>query len=110
MKLQQARQYALSLPETTEAPHFVYTSFRVCGKMFATAPPGDEYLHIFVDEETRAPLIAAEPEIYEALHWGAKVIGVKIILAKANTAAVKRLLLQSWKRKAPKRLNNSDVE
>lgn len=46
MKLEQARKYALSLPETTEAPHFDYTSFRVKGKIFATSPPGGEFLHI----------------------------------------------------------------
>jgi hypothetical protein len=104
MKLEAVRKYALSLPETTEEPHFVYTSFRVCGKLFATAPPNGEFLHIFVDEEQRAPLIAAEPEVYEALHWGAKVVGVKVILARANVSTVKHLLLQSWQRKAPRRL------
>lgn len=104
MKLQQARKYALSLPETTEEPHFEYSSFRVRGKIFATVPPNGAYLHIFVEEEQRAPLIAAEPEAFEALHWGSKVVGVKVTLAHANAGTVNRLLLQSWTRKAPKRL------
>ncbi|MDB5871234.1 MAG: hypothetical protein JWQ07_676 [Ramlibacter sp.] len=105
MKLQQARKFALSLPEATEEPHFEYTSFRVNGKIFATVPPDEKHLHVFVEEEQRAPLIAAEPETFEALHWGAKVVGVRIALADAKTDTVERLLLQSWTRKAPKRLS-----
>ncbi len=104
MKLSQARKYALSLPETNEEPHFDYSSFRVRGKIFATIPPSGEFLHIFVDEYQRAPLIAAEPAKYAALHWGAKVIGVKVTLATASATTVNRLLLHSWQRKAPKRL------
>jgi hypothetical protein len=88
----------------TQAPHFECSSFRVRGKIFATAPPGGAFLHIFVEEEQRAPLIATEPEVFEALHWGSKVVGVKVTLERASAAAVKRLLLQSWTRKAPKRL------
>jgi hypothetical protein len=34
------RTIALSLPETTEDPHFEKTSFRVNKKIFATAVPG----------------------------------------------------------------------
>lgn len=104
MKLSQARKYALSLPETTEEPHFKFSSFRVRGKIFATFPEAGACMHIFVDDSQRAPLIAAEPEVFETLHWGAKVVGVKVLLEHANTNIVKRLLLQSWARKAPGQL------
>jgi hypothetical protein len=104
MKFQLARDYALSLPEATEEPHFDFTSFRVRGKIFATSPPGEVHLHIFVDEDLRAPLIAAHPDAYEPLGWGSKVVGVKVMLASANVETVNRLLLASWRRKAPKRL------
>lgn len=104
MKLQQAREYALSLPETTEEPHFDYMSFRVRGKIFATVPPTGTFLHIFVDEDQRAPLIAAEPQVFEALRWGLKVVGVRVSLEGAHVDTVRRLLRQSWMRKAPKRL------
>jgi hypothetical protein len=53
MDLSAARQYALTLPEVSEEPHFDYTSFRVRKKIFVTAPPNGEYLHIFVPEELR---------------------------------------------------------
>ena len=104
MKLQHARIYALSLPEATEEPHFEYASFRVRGKIFATVPPEGDFMHIFVDEDQRAPLMAAYPDIYSALHWGAKVVGVRVLLAPADAETVNRLLTHSWMRKAPKRL------
>ena len=104
MKLLQARKFALSLPEATEEPHFAYTSFRVRGKVFATVPPDGVVMHIFVDDDQRAPLIASHPDVFSALHWGAKVVGIKVLLAQANADTVNRLLTQSWMRKAPKRL------
>ncbi|WP_425197567.1 MmcQ/YjbR family DNA-binding protein [Polaromonas sp.] len=104
MKLQQVREFALSLPEATEELHFEYTSFRVKGKIFATAPPNEEHLHVFVEEEHRAPLIAADPNVFEALRWGSKVVGLRVTLAHASSGTVIRLLLESWARKAPRRL------
>ena len=70
MTLDQARHFAMSLPETTEEPHFHYTSFRVRGRIFATAPPGDEDLHVFVTAEQRDAALAREPDFLEALRWG----------------------------------------
>ena len=61
MKLDEAQQLALSLPETSEAPHFDKTSFRVRGKIFATAPPDGEHLHVFVDEHATRAAVAEDP-------------------------------------------------
>ena len=104
MKAEQVRQLALALPQASEAPHFDYTSFRIGSKIFATMPPGDEFLHVFVDEAQRAPLVDLQPQAYQPLHWGAKVVGVKVTLSHADAATVQELLRQSWLRKAPKRL------
>ena len=49
------RAFALSLPATTEEPHFDMSSFRVRGKIFATVPPDGEHLHVFVDEGRSTP-------------------------------------------------------
>lgn len=104
MKLEQARRYALSLPETAEAPHFNYTSFRVAGRIFATAPPEGTHLHVFVDEEQRETALAIEPDFLEKLHWGKQVLGLRVTLAEAKPKLVESLLRQAWARKAPKRL------
>jgi YjbR len=46
MNVAQVRRYALSLPDTTEEPHFEYSSFRVRGKIFVTVPPDEEHIHV----------------------------------------------------------------
>jgi hypothetical protein len=104
MTLQQVREFALSLPETAEQPHFHLTSFRVRGKMLATAPLDGEYLHVFIPEEQREAALAAEPDFLEALWWGKRIVGVRAILASAKTAVVHQLLIQTWVSKAPKKL------
>ena len=104
MKIDQVRRFALSLPEVTEAPHFHYASFRVRGKIFATLPPEGGHLHVFVAEEERQVALATQPAFVEKLHWGAKVVGLRVTLAKAKAKVVERLLAQAWARKAPRNL------
>jgi hypothetical protein len=104
MRLAQVRRFALALPETTEEPHFESTSFRVHGKIFATAPPDGERLHVFVDEETRETALALEPDSLDKLFWGQRVWGLRVTLATAKPRVVESLLMQAWRCKAPKKL------
>jgi hypothetical protein len=103
MTLAQARGLALALPEAIESPHFQSTSFRVRGKIFATAPD-ESHLHVFVGEEARSSALALHPGFIEKLPWGAKIVGLRIHLPKASAAVVAGLLEQAWRAKAPKAL------
>lgn len=105
MKIASVRQYALSLPEVTEEPHFNFASFRVRGKIFVTVPPEEKFIHVFVGDEHREPAMAMHPEFIEKLMWGAKAIGVRINLSKAQPAVVRELISQAWRTKAPKGLH-----
>jgi hypothetical protein len=102
LKIAEARKHALSLPGTTEEPHFHFSSFRVGGRLFATVPPGDELLHIFVPEEERERALVMEPDVAEKLFWGAKALGVRVHLPKARSGFVKALLEQAYAHKAAK--------
>lgn len=104
MKLAAARTFALSLPEATEEPHFDFTSFRVKGRIFATSPPGDEFLHVFVPDNEREQALAMFPAFAEKLTWGPKVVGIRVTLARADPQVVQGWLQSAWKHKAPKRL------
>ena len=104
MKFSTVRNYALSLPEATEAPHFKYQSFRVRDKIFVTVPPGEETIHIFLPEAQREQALALYPQFVEKLVWGSSVTGVRVTLADAEPAVVKALILAAWQHKAPKSL------
>jgi hypothetical protein len=100
--LDRVREFALALPEATEEPHFEMTSFRVRGKIFATAPADEEHLHVFVDDGEVSACVAEDPAAFEPLRWGTKVRGVRISLVLAPADRVFELIEESWRRKAPR--------
>jgi hypothetical protein len=102
--LDEARRFSLSLPEASEEPHFDMSSLRVRGKIFATIPPDEARLHVFVDEGETTAAIAEDPAAFEELWWGKQRRGVRVNLAAADAGRVFELLEDSWRRKAPKRL------
>lgn len=104
MTIDEVWTFALSLPQATEEPHFESRSFRVKGRIFATVPPDARFVHVFVAVDRVPVLVASHPEAVQALHWGAKVAGVRVDLDAANAADVEALLTEAWRRKAPKRL------
>jgi hypothetical protein len=104
MKLAAVRRFALSLPEATEEPHFDLASFRVKGKIFATVPPEEKNLHVFVDGAVLDVLPAAQPKAYEKLFWGKRLAGLRVTLAAAKSVDVEELLRSAWRRRAPKKL------
>jgi hypothetical protein len=106
MRLATARRYALSLPETTEEPHFEKSSFRVKGKIFATVPEGGKLLHINVDPDEGRALVEQDGDTFEPIRWGKslKYDWIRIQLARAQRDQVEELLEDAWRRKAPKRV------
>jgi hypothetical protein len=104
MKFEQIRNQAMSLPEVTEEPHFDYLSFRVRGKIFITSPPDQKHVHLFVGEDDRELALTLHPDFAEKLMWGARVVGLRVALAKAKPAVVHQLIRKAWQNKAPKRL------
>jgi hypothetical protein len=94
---------ALALPETTEQPHFHLTSFRVKGKIFATAAPDGSFMNVFVDDALREIMVAVDPKAYETQWWG-KSGYLHVHLAAAKARDMKTLLRAAWERRAPKKL------
>jgi hypothetical protein len=104
LKIAQVREFALSLPEVTEEPHFEYSSFRVRRKIFVTVPPAEDRIHVFIGGEELETALEAGPETVEELVWGKKIVGVRVHLARAGAAFVRGLVRQAWLAKAPKSL------
>jgi len=103
MTIQEVTEYALSLPEATEEPHFERRSFRVNGKIFATALPEGDTLNVMLDEHHVRVAIAEDPHSCEELWWGKKLSGVRVILADADPALVRKLLDDAWERRGKRR-------
>src|SRR5271166_6091774 len=101
MDLDRVRQFALAFPGVTEEPHFDLTSFRVRGKIFATAPADQAHLHVFVDEPATDAWVTENPDAFEPLLWGRKVRGVRVSLGVAPADRVMELVEDAWRRKAP---------
>jgi hypothetical protein len=93
----------LALPEATEEPHFHLSSFRVKGKIFATAAPDGSYMNVFVDDEQREMMVTVAPKAYETRKWG-KIGYLHVHLAAAKARDIEMLLRAAWERKAPKKL------
>ena len=103
MLLADVRRMAMALLGTTESPHHHYTSFRVRGRIYATARVEGGTLHVFVDEEDRDRMVRLYPKAYERLGWGRKVVGLRVNLERAQDENVRGLLRAAWQRKLGKR-------
>ncbi len=104
MKHSQVQKLALALPEATEEPHFNRTSFRVRGKIFATAIPAEHFLNVMVGDSTREPALGMYANCVEPLYWGKKTVGLRVNLLEATPAIVEELLQKAWAEKAPRSL------
>ena len=89
--------------EVAEQPHFHYTSFRVCGKIFVTSRRRRR-IHVFVPDQAREVALTLHPEFVEKLLWGGKVVGVRIRLSDANPEVVQQLIRRGLAGKGPEKL------
>lgn len=103
MTLAEVRDLAMSLRGSTESPHHRYTSFRVRGRIYATAPKEGGFLHVFVEEQDRERMVRLQPDTYGKLGWGRKVVGLRVDLEHARHEDVAALLRAAWQRKLPAR-------
>jgi hypothetical protein len=97
--LAEVRDMAMALLGSTESPHHRYTSFRVRGRIYATAPVEGGSLHVFVGEEDRDRMTRLDPVTYEKLGWGKRVVGLRVDLRSASADDVRDLLRVAWQRK-----------
>ena len=104
MKLAAVRRFALSLPETTEEPHFDLASFRVKGKIFATVPPDEKHLHVFVDGAVLDVLPGRAAEGVREAVLGQACRGPARDARRGEVGGRRGALAHAWRRRAPKKL------
>jgi len=98
------RRMALGLKGAEELDHHGFPSFRVRGKIFATARDSPARLMIKLDSEDQHNFCAAHPDAIAPVpgYWGRKG-ATYVDLAQVDGAIVGDLLRLAWARVAPKR-------
>lgn len=101
MIINEARTLALALPGTGEQNHHGSPSWRVSGKIFATVPDAD-HLRIMVEAPAILAAVAEHPAACEEFWWGSRLACVVVDLRSAPDELTVELLLDAWRRKAPR--------
>ena len=99
----EARAFALSLPEVVELDHHGRPSFRVGGKIFATLW-NEGRMNVMLDEGGILTAVESAPDTCKKVWWGKRLAAVSITLARTDSELLGELLTDAWERKAPKRL------
>ena len=108
MNSDDVRTLALALPESVEADHHGFPSFRVRGKIFCTLRPGTSRLMVKLDGEDQRNFCEAHPEAIEPVpgYWGRK--GSTFVDCSAvDEPTVVTLLRLAWTAVAPKSLRRA---
>lgn len=99
----EARAFALSLPEAVELDHHGRPSFRVGGKIFATLW-SEARMNVMLDEGGVRTAVESAPDTCEMVWWGKRLSAVGVTLSGADRKLLGELLTDAWEQKAPKRL------
>lgn len=99
------REFALSLPESIELPHFEKTSFRIKNKIFATYGEESDTLCVLLSPEDQHVFCSIDPKaIYPVPNkWGLKG-ATYIRLNSVQKEILVDALITSYCKIAPKKL------
>ena len=98
------RQLALTLPGAEEGTSYGTLACKVAGKLFARQHQDGESVVIRVDFEEREEIMSADPEKFYITDHYLNYPWMLVRLSKVGRDELSDLLLQSWRRAAPKRL------
>ena len=100
----QLRDYARSLPGVDEGTSYGTPAFRVKGKFFLRLKEDGETLVLKTDFYERAHLVESEPETFFITDHYRTYPAVLVRLAAVRPRQLRELVLDSWRRHAPRKL------
>jgi len=102
----QARDWVLALPGAQEVmvPEWGHPTLRVNNKMFAAGAPDAPTMSLKASKEEQAELIATAPEVYSVAAYTGRFGWVTVELTKVDPEELRELLVEAWRRTAPKKL------
>ena len=106
ISVETAREVALSMPEAVEGEHMGHPDFRVRKKIFATLWPDDSRAVVFTEPSSHSGLIESHPGCFSLNGWSEKYGALNVHLEAIAESQFRRLVIESWRRKAPKSLSD----
>jgi hypothetical protein len=103
---EQVREWILALPGGREVmvESWGHPTLRVGDKMIAGGAPDSPTMSIKASREDQAELIAAAPEAYAVADYVGRYGWVRVTLAAADADEVHRVVIDAWRRTAPKKV------
>jgi hypothetical protein len=103
---EQVREWVLALPGTREVmvESWGHPTLRVGDKMIASGMPDSPTITVKASKEDQAELIAAAPETYAVAEYVGRYGWVRVTLAAADEAELRRIVEDAWRSTAPKKL------
>lgn len=98
------RAIALALPEATERPAWDMACLRVRDKVFASLPPGEEWVAIRLAPGENTGLAAERPAVFSVPHHYRNSTMVVVALDAVDRVELAELLTEAWRQRAPARL------
>ena len=104
VRFQTVRKLALALPDVVERTSYGTPAFRVRDKLFCRLLEDAASIVVFVDPIERTELIDWKPETFQVTAHYQNHPMVIVRLAAAEREELREVLVESWRRRAPKRL------
>ena len=103
MKADEVRRIALSLPGTEERETWGHPTFRTRDKIFVTLSPDGRAAGVKVRKEHQQTIIASNPKAFSVAQYVGRFGWVRVRLAGVSSRAMRVLIVDAWRRTAPKR-------
>ena len=103
---EQVKKWALALPGTADVfvEDWGHPTLRVNNKMFASGSPESPTMSVKASTEDQAELIASDRETYSIAPYTGRYGWVLVQLCRADPGELRELVIDAWRRTAPKRL------
>ncbi|MBV1852583.1 MmcQ/YjbR family DNA-binding protein [Catellatospora tritici] len=103
---EQMRDWVLALPggEEVMVAEWGHPTLRVNGKMFASGAPDSPTATVKATKEEQAALLAGAPDVYSIAAYVGRFGWVQVRLAEADPDELHELVVEAWRRTAPKKL------
>lgn len=98
------RAVVLSLPQTREQQTWGHPTFRVRDRMFAALAADESTASVKASKADQAELIAVDPSTFRVAAYVGRYGWVDVTLGRVDRDEMRDLLIEAWRRSAPKRM------